>query len=178
VAVTGLSQVRAIAARGNRSLALTSDGGVWAWGNNASGQLGDGSIGPDAVPVPTLISGLPSMSAIAAGSNYSLALAADGTVWAWGRNSDGELGIGSATPTSVPIPTLITGLPSMSAIAAGLTHSLALAADETVWAWGSNGDGQLGINSTDAQLLPVQIDGLDRATALAAGANFSLAARP
>jgi len=84
----------AIAGGGFHSLALRSDGTVWAWGENDTGELGDGSATNRATPVQ--VSGLTGVAAIAAGTHHSLALKSDGTVRAWGYNFYGQLGDGSA----------------------------------------------------------------------------------
>ena len=81
----GLTSVIAVAAGGSHSLALKSDGTVWAWGSNSNGQLGDGTF--NFHPTPTQVPGLTGIIAIAAGQNHSLALKSDSTVWAWGQNN-------------------------------------------------------------------------------------------
>ena len=82
------------------------------------------------------------MTAIAAGYDHTVALKNDGSVWAWGNNSNGQLGDGSTTqrnsPAQVPNVSLIR------AIAAGNGYTMVLTSDSTVWAWGINGNGQLG----------------------------------
>ena len=134
----------AIAGGGVHSLALKSDGTVWAWGRNDWGQLGDGSMTNRLTPVP--VSGLTGVVAIAGGGVHSLALKSDGTVWAWGGNSSGQLGDGSMTNRLTPVP--VSGLTGMVAIAGGELHSLALSSDGTVWTWGYNVYGELGDGST------------------------------
>ena len=109
----------AIAAGGNHSLALKSDGRIVGWGND------DGAIVP---------SGLSNVVAIAAGSQHSLALTREGRVVAWGDNSSGQ--------TDVP-----SGLSNVVAIAAGGGHNLALTAAGEVAAWGENWDGQTNVPS-------------------------------
>ncbi len=74
------------------SLALKSDGAVWAWGWNFSGQLGNGTDLDSSIPKK--VSNLTDVIAIAAGGEHSLALKSDGTVWAWGDNTSGQLGNG------------------------------------------------------------------------------------
>ncbi|OQX14607.1 MAG: hypothetical protein BWK80_41665, partial [Desulfobacteraceae bacterium IS3] len=93
---------------------------------------------------------------IAAGSNHSLALnSTDGTVWAWGYNSNGELGDGTMADHLTPVQVSLTGV--FSKIAAGSMHSLALKNDGTVWAWGNNSSGQLGDGTTTKSLTPIQV---------------------
>jgi len=93
VVVTGLSGVVAVSAGSWHSLVLKNDATVWAWGSNATGQLGDGTTQDRVTPAPVL--GLPAIVRIAAGAFHSLALTADEVVWAWGQNTDGPIGDGT-----------------------------------------------------------------------------------
>ena len=100
----------------------------------------------------------------------------DGTVWAWGYNSDGQLGVGDNVDRTHPVQ--VTGLTDVVAIAAGLYHSLALKADGTVWAWGYNGYGGLGDGTNVHSYTPVQVLNVEDATAIASGAYQSFAIAP
>ncbi|CAK0765746.1 RCC1 repeat-containing protein [Gammaproteobacteria bacterium] len=173
--VANLTQVKAVATRQNHNLALLENGTVWAWGDNALGQLGDGTTTDRYAPV--LVSGLGDVTAVAAGSYHSLALKNDGTVWAWGNNAAGQLGDGSTTKQSRPLQ--VAGLDGVKAVAAGSQYSLVLKSDGTVWAWGANNYAQLGQDTHDesAHTTPAQVLALSNVTALAAGEAFSLAAR-
>ncbi len=147
VQVVGISDAVAIAAGYNYSLALKSDGTVWAWGSQADGELGNGISSGNAVTTPTQIAGLSGVVAIAVGyANHSQALKSDGTVWAWGLNEYGELGNGTLTDSAVPIQ--VSPLSGMVAVAAGYEFSLALKNDGTVWGWGLNAYGALGTGTT------------------------------
>ena len=95
---------------------------------------------------------------LAAGAKHSVALRSDGTVWAWGGNSKGELGDGTTLQRNTPGQ--VSGLSDVTAVATGVSHTMALKSDGTVWAWGNNHDGQLGDNTTTQQLTPVQVSGL------------------
>ncbi|MFA7150813.1 MAG: prepilin-type N-terminal cleavage/methylation domain-containing protein [Candidatus Paceibacterota bacterium] len=171
-----------IAAGAYHSLALKSDGTVYAWGFNGGGQLGDDSTTNSSLPVQVKGVGgsgnLTNATSVAAGYFHSLALKSDGTVYAWGYNNYGQLGDNSTTERHVPIQVSIT---SVSAIAAGDYHSLALKSDGTVWAWGKNDNGQLGDNSTTERLVPIQVKGvggegnLSDIIDVSAGVWFSLA---
>ena len=116
--------------------------------------MGNGSITTSKVPVLVDSSGVlagKTVIAIAAGYYHSLALCADGTLVAWGYNGYGQLGNNSTTNSSVPVVVDRAGVlagKTVTAIAAGASHSLALCADGTLAAWGCNDDGQLGNNST------------------------------
>ncbi len=173
--VPHLFNVTAIASGYNHSLVLLADGTVKAWGDNSHGQLGDGT-GTNR-PTPVLIPGLSGVTATAtsraADSIHSLALLADGTVKAWGKNNNGQLGDGTRQDRLVP--TLIPGLAGVTAIAVGDGFSLAVLADGTVKAWGDNYFGQLGDSTTENRDSPVLVPGLSGATAVAAGSRHSLA---
>jgi alpha-tubulin suppressor-like RCC1 family protein len=160
-----------ISAGGDHTLARPADGTVWAWGDNSSGQLGDGTLTNR--PSPVQVAALSGIAKVSAGANHSLALGADGRVWAWGANVQGQLG--SGTFGESPAPTVVGGLPSTVAISGGGQHSLALANDGTVWAWGDNSSGQLGSGTVTAS--PVPLRAASRMVAVAAGANHSLALR-
>jgi hypothetical protein len=123
VMVQGLSDVKAIAAGARHSLALLESGTVMAWGEDASGQLGDGSI-VRSQEAPVAVSGLSGVAAVAAGGMHSMALLGGGAVMAWGEDRYGELGIGAAgEPSDVPV--VVSGLSEVSGIAAGGFHDLA-----------------------------------------------------
>jgi alpha-tubulin suppressor-like RCC1 family protein len=176
VAVAGLSGVSAIAAGGEHSLALLSNGTVMAWGANESGQLGTGNFNESDVPVA--VKGLSGVSAIAAGGEYSLALLKGGTVMAWGAGESGQLGDGKLKASDVPIA--VKGLTGVSAIAAGGEHGLALLKGGTVMAWGANELGQLGEEPDGEQELqlsdvPLAVKGVSGVSAIAAGGADSLA---
>ncbi len=173
--VPGLAPVTAIAAGagGAHSLALTSDGTVWAWGDNYYGQLGDDTIWESVTPIP--VTGLSDVVGVAAGYGHSLALKGDGTVWAWGDEYYGQLGDGDEGTTYRVTPLPVTGLSGIIGISAGEYHSLALKDDGTVWAWGYNYYGQLGDDTTTLRRTPIQVAGLSGVVGIAAGGFHSLA---
>jgi RHS repeat-associated protein len=170
-----LTGVATVAAGGGHALALKQNGTVYGWGYNGYGQVG--SNGTTDVDTPTVISGLSHIGAIAAGLNFSLAVATGGgTVWAWGQNDDGQLGQGSSDFNAHPTPAPIPGLSGVAQVAGGDYHVLALLSNGTIQVWGANTWGQLGLGSTSAdQLTPTAVPGLATVTAVAAGPGFSLA---
>ena len=180
-------RVIAIAVGNDYSLALCSDNTVAAWGYNNTGQLGNGTTTASKVPVLVNQTGVlagGTVIAIAAGGSHNLALCGDGAVAAWGSNYSGQLGDGTTTNSKVPVQVNQTGVlanKTVTAIAAGGSHSLALCADATLAAWGSNGYGSLGDNSTLNSYVPVRVDQTAvlanrTVTAIAAGGSHSLAA--
>ncbi len=153
------------------TMALKSDGTVWAWGYNDYGQLGDGTTTYRNAPVQ--VSSLSGVIAIAGGNDHSLAVKSDGTVWAWGDNHYGRLGDGTTTDRNAPVQ--VSSLSGIIAIAGGNFHSLSLKSDGTVWAWGNNGFGQLGDGTTTERHTPVKVSGLSGVIAIACGSYHSLA---
>lgn len=109
---------------------------------------------------------------ISLGIWHALYVAKDGTVWAWGRNQDGELGIGKKTEVELK-PVRVQGLTDVVAVSAGWGHSLALKRDGTVWAWGLNNHGQLGTSPNP--LVPNQVMGLSDVERIWAVNNTSYA---
>lgn len=159
VSVPGLSGITAIAAS-DHSLALESDGTVWAWGENQNGQVGDGTHNDRFGPVR--VSGISDVVAISAGNFDSLALKGDGTVWVWGFN----WAVSPPREELTPVP--VSGLSGVIALAAGAFHNLALRSDGTVWAWGENGGGQLGDGTTQSHYTPAPVSDLSDVVAIAA----------
>ena len=180
VQVSGLAGVTDIAANWDHALAVKSDGTVWAWGYNGNGELGNGTTTNSTTPVqvcsppPTQIC-LSNVIAVAAGDSESMALKSDGTVWVWGYNGNGQLGIGTTSPSQQTTPVQVNGLSGVLAIAAGNGDSLVLKGDGTVWGWGYNLDGRLGNGTTTSSTTPVQTSGLSGVIAIAAGDGVSLA---
>ncbi len=174
---TGLTDVTVIAGGfGRFAYAIKSDGTVWAWGQNPSGGLGDGTTTDRHTPVQVSTStGLTSVTAITGGRNSGYALKSDGTVWAWGANSVGQLGDGTTTDTSTPVQVLnLTGITSISA---GNYFGYALKSDGTIWAWGVNSDGQLGDGTLISTSTPVQVSSLTGIITIDAGANYGYATK-
>ena len=178
VAVKDLTGVTAVAAGQDHSMALKSNGNVWAWGRNTEGQVG-GTNDKELVPVE--VAGLTGVTAIEGGQRHSMALKSDGTVWAWGS---AILGDGTADRRSLT-PVKVKELTGVTAIAAGAYFSMALKSDGTVWAWGYNTQGELGIGSAGGgskSLTPVQVTHPDDPTkfltgvaSIAAGVSHALA---
>jgi alpha-tubulin suppressor-like RCC1 family protein len=175
--VPGLSDVIAIAAGGDLSMALRADGSVWTWGDNRLGQLGIGSTDFQR-DVPTKVGGLPTITAIAAGNAFGLALATNGELWAWGYNFSGELGDGT-TVTSRNVPGKVPIAGKVTAMSGGLQHALALLDDGTVWAWGANVLGEVGVETQPLPLqqvrTPAQVSNLSGIREISAGYALSLA---
>lgn len=169
--IQGLSNIVSIETGHHHALALAQNGEVWSWGDNVYSQQGGGTTG-GIQTTPAKVSILSNVKAIAAGWAHSLALKDDGTLWAWGYNSEGQVGNNS---DNVYEPTPVQVLDNVAAISAGNQHSLVLKNDGTVWAWGNNGTGQLGIAPGPGKKSPQQVLGLSGITRVYASDDNSAA---
>ena len=147
-----------ISAGYTHTLGIQKDGTLWAWGDNTYGQLGLGDHTQRKSPTQVgtgwvyLAAG---WVAVATEWVHSLGLKADGSLWAWGFNVCGQLGLGDNTdrhsPTQVQVGT------RWVAVAAGSYHTLGLKADGSLWAWGDNAYGQLGLGDTTNRPSPARV---------------------
>ena len=169
-----------VAAGDLHTVALKSDGTLWAWGDNEGGQLGDGATTAYR-SAPHQVQADQDWARAAAGGLHTLALKSDGTLWAWGDNDHGQLGVALWQPAPYPNQLLIWSLPfqvgteqDWTQVATGTGHRLALKSDGTLWAWGDNDHSQLGhgTNTTD---LPIQVGTQRDWAEVAAGTSRTVA---
>jgi alpha-tubulin suppressor-like RCC1 family protein len=165
----------AVAAGTYYTVALRADGTLWAWGNNSTGQLGDETAGTNRYsPVPIGTNGI--WMAVAAGSDHTLALRDDGTLWAWGSNSSGEFGDGTSRNIRSR-PQQVGNKTNWQAVSVGgqQGHAMGLTSDGALWAWGYNYSGQLGDGTTIHRLSSVRIGANETWLSMGAGVGYSLA---
>ncbi len=175
IQVNSLSNISTIACGGDHSIAIrSSDGTIWAWGNNYYGQLGNGLSVNSTSPV--LVSGLSNVSKINGGYIHSLALVSDGTVWAWGNNRYGQLGDGS-TIEERRSPVQVMNIGNITNVATQGWHNLALDSEGKVFSWGDNSNGQLGDGTRSERNIPVEVKELEDITDISTGWQHSLALR-
>ena len=155
--VGSASDWAAVAGAGGSNLALKTDGTLWAWGYNGSGELGLGGADNDAHPTPKQVGSASDWAAVSASEMCTLALKTDGTLWAWGGNYDGELGLGGVDDNAHPTPTEVGSASDWAAVSAGFDYALALKTDGTLWAWGANRYGKLGLGDATARDAPTQV---------------------
>ncbi len=156
------------------SVALDQSSAVWAWGSNFSDQVGDGTFSSRSVPVQVLSSSSPT-SQIAAGGSHTLAIATNGTLWAWGSNSSGQLGTTSSSGSGSLVIQQVGSNSNWSQVAAGTQHSLGVRTDGTLWVWGSDSSGQLGEYVSNASV-PTQlsVSSVSAWSFVAARADYSM----
>lgn len=167
------------------ALVLKPDGTVWVWGNNSHSQQFGGAVAPYPGPSsadtqdvdlnPSRVPNILGATAVAAGSFFSLALKWDGTVLAWGENSNGQLGVGDSVDKGTPVP--VTNLVDAIAIDAGEDFSMAVLQNGTVKSWGHNPSGVLGIGNATVtkSTVPTNVLTLTNITAVACGYQHALA---
>jgi alpha-tubulin suppressor-like RCC1 family protein len=144
---------QSVSAGEDHTVAIKTDGTLWAWGENGAGQLGDGTnINRN---TPMQIGTDNNWQSISAGWHHTIAIKTDGTLWAWGANWYGQLGDG--TDIGKNTPTQIGTAANWLKISAGYAHTVAIKTDGTLWAWGHNGSGQLGDGTNINQNTPIQI---------------------
>ncbi|SKC14091.1 RCC1 domain-containing protein [Dyadobacter psychrophilus] len=135
------------------TLGIKSDGTLWSWGENTSGQLGIGSNINQNIPVQVGIAS--DWMSVSAGQDYTIAIKNNGTLWAWGANSAGQLGIGVSSDQN--FPTQVGNDANWKIVSTGGLHVVAIRTDGSLWAWGSNIFGQVGDLSFTNKQAPVRI---------------------
>lgn len=176
VSVAGVSNWFRVSSGGSHNLGLRVTDTVWSWGFNGNGELGDGTTDSKSSPV-SIIGGFTDWCAISAGGNHSLAIRFNGTAWAWGLNSSGQLGDGTTTNQSSPV-SVIGGFTDWCQMGSGCIHSLGIRSNGTLWSWGENISSQLGNGSAISSSSPVSvIGGFTNWCQASAGFNHSLAVR-
>jgi alpha-tubulin suppressor-like RCC1 family protein len=174
VQVGTLADWAQVSANSNSTLAVKTNGTLWGWGNNADGQLGDGTVTRRSSPVQ--IGALTGWSRVSSGGTQSVAIRTNGTLWAWGRGASGQLGDNTVVSKSSPVQ--IGALTTWSQASSGETHTLAVRTNNTLWSWGSASSGRLGNNSQSLDLSsPVQVGSLTDWSSVSAGRSHSLSTK-
>jgi len=156
------------------SLALKTDGKLYAWGDNAYGQLGLGDRIDRSSPVQ--VGALTDWSSVDAGQRHIGAIKTDGTLWTWGYNNHGQLGQENLTRYSSPVQ--VGGLSNWSQVSCGsFYHIAATKTDGTLWTWGYNLIGQLGHGDLIKRSSPVQVGLLDDWSSVSAGFRHTAATK-
>jgi alpha-tubulin suppressor-like RCC1 family protein len=180
VQVVGLANVVQIVAAGYYSMALRSDGTVWTWGLSVEASLGNVGV---AHLVPTQVAGLFNVLQIAGAEGHALALARPNrlsvvtSLYTWGDNWHGQLGDGTVTTRTAPVPVVGLGTIVIDSIATGALNSFVLASDGSVWSWGDNHFGELGDGAKVAyRTVPAQAIGPKSGITQLSAANYHVLA--
>jgi alpha-tubulin suppressor-like RCC1 family protein len=174
VQIGALTNWKLVAGGHSASWAIKTDGTIWAWGRNVEGQLGQGNITYRSSPIQ--IGSLTNWKSITSTSSAfgMSAIKTDSTLWTWGINDYGQLGLGDIVSRSSPVQ--VGALVNWRQVATGRYHTLAVKTDGTLWAWGRNEGGQLGLGNVILYSSPVQVGSLTNwKSARAIGQNNALA---
>jgi alpha-tubulin suppressor-like RCC1 family protein len=175
-AVRGLTFTQ-VSAGVYHTVAVGSDGKTYAWGYNDDGELGDGTTTDQLSPTPVQTPAGVTFTQVAAGAYHTVAVGSDGNAYAWGSNSNGQLGDGTTTDSSVPVRVHAPDGVTLTQVTAGVYHSVAIGSNGNLYAWGSNSSRQLGNDSLTDSSVPVRVDTLDGVnfTHVAAGSFHTIA---
>ena len=166
----GLTNVTSLASGSFHACARLANATMECWGNNAAGQLGNGTTSGSTVPVA--VSGISQATVVSANEQHTCAIAV-GVVKCWGGNVSGQLGV--TGPLSQLLPVSVTGISSATEVAGGGAHTCARLADSTVQCWGANASGQLGNGTTIVSRTAVAVSGLTGVTSVASGEQHTCA---
>ena len=133
---------------------LFTTGGLWTWGYNSLGALGDNTRVNKSSPVQTIAAGT-NWKQVSGGFFHTAAIKTDGTLWLWGYNNNGQLGDNTIAAKSSPVQTIAGGT-NWKLVSGGAYHTAAIKTDGTLWLWGRNSYGQLGDNTAVSKSSPVQ----------------------
>jgi len=142
---------------GGHGCATRKDGGLWCWGYNVQGELGIGTTVNVARPHQVTSPASTGWARVTAGDNQTCAIRSDTTLWCWGYNGDGQLGLGNTTTEDLPQQVTYPASTGWTAVSAGSSYTCATRDDTTLWCWGNNLEGELGIGNTVNQDLPQQV---------------------
>ena len=147
---------------GNMTAAVKTDGTLWGWGANTTGQLGTNDTTQRNTPVTTF-SGGNNWKQVSCGGVQIAAIKTDGTLWMWGFNPEGNLGTNDTTQRNTPVTTFSGGT-NWKRVSCGGNHTSAIKTDGTLWTWGYSSYGCLGNNDTGSRYTPI--------TTFAGGVNW------
>ena len=165
-----MEDVIAVSAGSSHTMAITSDGVLWGWGRNFSGQLGNGTNKNSSNPIKIM----EDVIAVSTGTSLTMAITSDDVLWAWGRNGapfieSSWLGDGTNEDQSSPVKIMN----DVKYISASGPRSFAITKDGTLWGWGDNRQGELGDGTFVNRMRPVRI--MDDVVSVSAGDYHTLA---
>ena len=170
VQVGALTNWYKVACGNTFTVATKTDGTLWSWGRNSSGQLGINNTYN--YSSPKQVGALTNWLYVACGYGNTLATKTDGTLWVWGRNQNGQLGIGNTTYYSSPKQ--VGALTNWLYVVGGYANTMAIKTDGTLWGWGRNSEGQLGLGNTTVYSSPKQVGALTIWSKISCGTRSSV----
>ena len=157
---------------GSHTISLRVDGKVYTWGDNTSGQLGNGTNVSSDDPVEVKFPTGTIITGIASGENHNVAVDKDGNVWTWGKNSNYQIG---HTGGDQNTPYKVTGLPKVIKVAAGNNNTMVITENNELYGWGLNANGDLGLGNNTNKVLPTKIEDIKDIIDIQGGKNHFIA---
>jgi alpha-tubulin suppressor-like RCC1 family protein len=148
-----------VTAAGDDTCATRTGATLWCWGQNGERQLGIGNYSDQALPRQVITPAADGWASVTVGGDYACGIRADATLWCWGYNGDGELGLGNHTPHDRPRPVTTPVAGGWASVTADGASTCGIRTGGTLWCWGDNSDGQLGIGNHTAHDRPRQVTG-------------------
>jgi alpha-tubulin suppressor-like RCC1 family protein len=175
IQVGSLTTWKQVSGSGYTAVGVKIDGTLWSWGRNHVGQMGINNTVNYSSPVQ--VGSLTNWKLVATFCGYSgpstqFAIQTNGTLWAWGDNSVGQLGIGTIAATQYSSPVQIGALTNWKQVSSGAFYTAATKTDGTLWTWGTNTYGQLGNGTIVYYSSPIQVGSLTNWKQVACGGNF------
>lgn len=164
---------KSVACGGYTTSAIKTDGTLWSWGFNTNGQTGNNGNTNVQTPVQTLAGGT-NWKQVSAGKKHTVAIKTDGTLWSWGINGSGQLGVNGTTTRFTPVQEF-NGAQTWNSVACGGYTTSAIKTDGTLWMWGYNNQSQIGLNDTTSRQTPVTVGGGNNWKKVAAGYQHTAA---
>jgi alpha-tubulin suppressor-like RCC1 family protein len=155
----------------NSCAAIKTNGTLWTWGDNGQGQLGQNIAAAIDRSSPVQVGALTDWAQVSAGGSFCAAIKTTGTLWSWGLNSSGQLGLNIATTIRRSSPVQVGALTDWSQVSSGETQCVAIKTNGTLWSWGGNSSGELGQGNTINLSSPVQVGALTDWSQAAGGQN-------
>jgi alpha-tubulin suppressor-like RCC1 family protein len=155
--VGGFTDWCQVSAGNVHSLGVRQNGTAWAWGCNGSGRLGNNATVDRSSPV-SVVGNFTDWCQVSAGNAHSLGVRQNGSAWAWGLNTNGQLGDNTVVTKSSPV-SVVGGFTNWCQVSAGSIHSLGVRTNGSLWAWGSNLTGRLGDGTAVSRSSPVSVVG-------------------
>jgi alpha-tubulin suppressor-like RCC1 family protein len=174
IQVTSAKNWRSVHAGTSFTIAISDSGSIWGWGNRTNGVLGGNTLLPQYQESPVQIGTLTTWVSASVSDGHILSVRTNGTMWGWGINNVGQLGLGDVISRSSPVQ--IGTLTNWKDISAGRSYTMAIKTDGTMWGWGLNNNNQLGNASGISHSSPVQI-GTRTWTVVSAGVIHTAAIR-
>ncbi len=166
-----------VSAGADHTCATKTDSSLWCWGDNGSGQLGLGKRAGRTIYSPAQVGGETNWGQVSAGADHTCATKTDNSLWCWGKNWSGQLGLGRKAGRKIYSPTQVGGETNWGKVSAGTDYTCATKTDNSLWCWGANASGQLGDGTSVNRYSPTQVGAGTNWGKVSAGTDHTCASK-